>query len=214
MLIYHRAVSIEEGFVVLDEMNRANRLVRGQRVSWPSGRALFQALRDSGAPLKCWSCGIEASCFISNKGQNDTMGPPVLDLFAVDEVGRPILMTRDHIIPKSYGGSNDVANLRVGCGPCNHGRGNAIDEADIEFMKAHPELILPNPKLTLADGATSVEKTKGGGPARLTAEEKEAKKTKLREKRRAARKRRATKKAEKKANRLPPLTSMLALALA
>ena len=213
MLIYHRQVSLAEGFAVLSEHDKEARLVAGKRVSLPSGAQLFKHLHSTGQRLVCWKCGIEASCFIANKGQNDTMGPPVLDLFATDEVGNPILMTRDHIIPKSYGGKNDVANLRVGCGPWNQGRGTAIDPEDIAFMRAHPELIGPNPKLTLGDDVTSVDKV-SPVKERLTPEEKLAKKEKLRAKRRAARHRKAAKKAEQKANKLPHLTTMLALALA
>nr|WP_255511149.1 HNH endonuclease signature motif containing protein [Micromonospora sp. WP24] len=32
--------------------------------------------------------------------------------------------TADHILPLSRGGTNDLANLRPACGPCNYGRGN------------------------------------------------------------------------------------------
>lgn len=32
--------------------------------------------------------------------------------------------TADHVVPRSHGGSNQLANLRPACGPCNSGRGN------------------------------------------------------------------------------------------
>lgn len=34
--------------------------------------------------------------------------------------------TFDHFIPKSAGGTDALENLRVSCGPCNHGKGNSI----------------------------------------------------------------------------------------
>ena len=139
MLIYHHEVSLEDGFRILAQENKESRLVHGKKVSRPSGYALFEELHRLGQPMKCWKCGVEASCFVSNRGPNDHVRSPVLDLFAIKN-GVHTLMTRDHIIPKSLGGDNSNANLRVGCGPCNHGRGNDMDAEDIAFMKAHPEL--------------------------------------------------------------------------
>lgn len=206
MLVYHATVSLEEGYNIMAEP-KGSRLVKGKSVSLPSGAKLFGHLHSTGQPLKCWHCGIEANCFIANKGQNDRMGPPVLDMFAMTREG-PILMTRDHIIPKSYGGVNDVENLRMGCGPCNHGRGNELDEADIKFLRAHPELIGPKPKFVLEEDATFVPKS--GGPKEYTEEEKAERKAKLKAKRRKIH----DKKAKKKADKFPKLTSMTVLALA
>lgn len=205
MLIYYTEVTIDEGFQILAEP-KASRLVRGKRTSAPNGIKLYEALRSQNAPLKCWSCGIEATCFISNKGSNDKIGAPNLDLFAMT-LGGPVLMTRDHIIPKSYGGVNDVENLRVGCSPCNNARGNELDATDLEFMRAHPELIGSQPKLTIAEGVTSVPKS----CCDPHAASKEAKARARLEKNRAKRKRARDR---KRTSALPPLTTMLPLALA
>lgn len=37
-----------------------------------------------------------------------------------------ILMTIDHILPKSKGGNNDISNLDPMCGPCNWSKGSKI----------------------------------------------------------------------------------------
>lgn len=191
MLVYHATIDLDTGFEVLREP-KGSRLVRGKSISLPSGAKLFEHLHGHGIAMTCWSCGIEANCFIVNKGQNDRMGPPVLDLFAM-RVDGPVLMTRDHIIPKSYGGVNDVENLRIGCGPCNHGRGNELEADDIEFMRSHPELIGPNPKYKLADNVTFVSKS---GPAKLTPEEQAERTIKRKAKLKAAKKRKVKRKAE------------------
>lgn len=78
--------------------------------------------------------------------QNDIVSKPVLDLFA-EANGKYVLMTRDHIIPRSLGGINDVKNLRVGCQPCNSARGNSMNEEDLKFMEEHPELIKTREKV-------------------------------------------------------------------
>ena len=143
-LIYYRE-DLDSGFKILSK-DKESRLVHGKKVSSPSGLSLYQALRSSNQPLKCWECGIEASCFIANKGQNDIVSKPVLDLFA-EANGKYVLMTRDHIIPRSLGGINDVKNLRVGCQPCNSARGNSMNEEDLKFMEEHPELIKTREKM-------------------------------------------------------------------
>jgi len=201
MLIYFAGCDLDEGFEVLSK-DKEDRLLRGRRVSRPSGWALYEAMRAAGESMKCWECGLEANAWVANKGRNDHCGSPVLDLYA-NHNGIFTLMTRDHIIPRSLGGSNENANLRVGCSPCNGARGNRMDPIDIEFMAAHPELVVrpPNPVVPQ-------------GPAR-TAEEKAAKKRADRKRRLKAR--RAREKAAKAAalkNDFPPLTTMLALALA
>lgn len=200
MLMYFSECELDEGFGILAK-EKEDRLLRGRRVSRPSGLALFEALRAAGEELKCWECGLVANRWVANKGRNDHLGSPVLDLYAVHN-GHVTLMTRDHIIPRSLGGSNANENLRVGCSPCNGARGNRMDPIDIEFMAAHPELIVrpPNPIVVQ-------------GPAR-TEEEKLAKKRASRKRRTKAKKaREKAKKAEVSKDQFPPLTTMLVLAL-
>ena len=162
MLIYHAETTLDEGFEVCEQL-KENRLVRGRKVSRPSGYALFSALREGGQPLKCWACGAEATCFVVNKGRNDKLGSPTLDLFGTNAAGQLVLLTRDHIIPKSVGGSDTVANLRVGCSPCNGARGNLMTREEVEFMRAHPELVTrepTSPVLLVEDAKPKVKKPK------------------------------------------------------
>jgi 5-methylcytosine-specific restriction endonuclease McrA len=35
-------------------------------------------------------------------------------------------LTKDHLKPKSKGGSNNLENLRLACFPCNNSRGNSL----------------------------------------------------------------------------------------
>jgi 5-methylcytosine-specific restriction endonuclease McrA len=39
-----------------------------------------------------------------------------------------ILMTVDHRIPKSKGGSDDLSNLQTMCHSCNHKKGSKIED--------------------------------------------------------------------------------------
>jgi 5-methylcytosine-specific restriction endonuclease McrA len=134
MQIYFSSCNLEEGFDLLDKERRDDRLIRGQAVSRPSGWALFSSLR--GSPIRCWHCGCVADRWVAEKGRRDRHGPPVLNLFSGVK-----MMTRDHIIPKSLGGVDHVANLRPGCSPCNEARGNEVDPEVTRFAQEHPELI-------------------------------------------------------------------------
>lgn len=139
--IYYREVTVEEGFRILAE-DKENRLVRGKKVSGPRGLQLFQREYTSGNKLACWCCGIEASCFVASKHKNDIQEKsPVLDLYAYSGT-HLVLMTRDHIIPRSLGGSNDIRNLRIGCVTCNRDRGNTMSRDEQEFMNDNPHLII------------------------------------------------------------------------
>lgn len=160
-MIFYRELGLEEGFDI-SKLDKHSRIVAGREVSTASGIRLFESLR--GSPIKCWHCGCVADRWISCRGQNDN-SRPTLNLFATftprktrrikHPVPRLVMMTRDHIIPKSKGGIDNIANLRPGCETCNVVRGNNMDAADIAFMEANPHLISQE---RLAKAATSAAK--------------------------------------------------------
>lgn len=54
------------------------------------------------------------------------------NLYAEDEDGKFILMTQDHIIPRSKGGKNHISNLQTMCSECNNAKGNkTIEELEL-----------------------------------------------------------------------------------
>lgn len=139
MQIYHSSVDLDEGFDILEAESKHDRLVRGKRVNRPSGWALFRHLK--GQSIRCHFCGCEADRWVATKGRTDKQGHPVLNLYGVNTDGHVVLMTRDHIIPKSLGGRDWVENLRPACGPCNERRSNDVSPEVIQFAKNHPELV-------------------------------------------------------------------------
>jgi len=44
---------------------------------------------------------------------------PHANMYAYNECGHPILLTKDHIVPKSEGGSDLMSNLITMCSKCN-----------------------------------------------------------------------------------------------
>lgn len=74
--------------------------------------------------VKCVSCGVEGKYFkleLPNK-----LHRPHFNLYAVDNEGKEVLMTKDHIIPASKHGNNGLSNLQTMCSICNTNKGNKV----------------------------------------------------------------------------------------
>lgn len=75
---------------------------------------------------KCVCCGIEGKYFAKEKVFRDKSYH--LNLYAIDENGKEVLMTKDHILPKSKSGQDHVDNYQPMCVRCNKAKGNNIEE--------------------------------------------------------------------------------------
>lgn len=73
---------------------------------------------------KCTCCGIEGNIVFIEKFPNDKY--PHANLYHRRKDGSLMLMTKDHIIPKSKGGRNHINNLQTMCSACNETKGNRI----------------------------------------------------------------------------------------
>ena len=76
--------------------------------------------------LKCACCGIEGRYFAKEKHSYDKSYH--LNLYAFDENDKEVLMTKDHILPKSKGGKDVIENYQPMCVKCNVAKGNKIEE--------------------------------------------------------------------------------------
>jgi len=137
--IFYNEVAFDEGFKI-SALPKEDRLVRGRRVSACSGISLFQNIYSKGCKITCYSCGAEADRWIADKGKKDHNSPPVLNLYGVHN-GKIVLFTRDHIIPKSLGGVDDIENLRPACDICNSQRGNTLSESELVFRQQNAHLV-------------------------------------------------------------------------
>ena len=75
---------------------------------------------------KCVVCGIEGKYFAKERHLQDKTYH--LNLYAVDDNGDEILMTKDHIIPRSKGGIDDISNYQTMCKLCNEAKGNKLED--------------------------------------------------------------------------------------
>lgn len=75
----------------------------------------------------CVKCGVEGTVFLL---QRDTKAQDLtrahFNLFARLSDGSLVLMTKDHIHPKSKGGKDRLDNLRTMCLPCNQIKGSDV----------------------------------------------------------------------------------------
>ena len=74
---------------------------------------------------KCVTCGIEGKYFAKERLIDQSTYH--LNLYAIDKNGNEVLMTKDHILPRSKGGANSINNYQTMCQPCNMKKANKID---------------------------------------------------------------------------------------
>lgn len=73
---------------------------------------------------KCVSCGAEGKFFALEKHKKQKTDRYHFNLYAFTKNGNELLMTKDHIIPKSKGGKNSLINLQPMCTRCDKMKGN------------------------------------------------------------------------------------------
>ena len=78
--------------------------------------------------MRCAKCGIEGKYFAKEKRAADTRYH--LNLYAVREDGQEVLMTKDHIYPRSKGGRSHLTNYQPMCEMCNSLKGDNVEKED------------------------------------------------------------------------------------
>lgn len=74
----------------------------------------------------CVSCGLIADFMALERTNGTPVGKYHFNLYGVDDEGREVLFTKDHILPKSKGGMNHLSNYQTMCNICNEKKGNKI----------------------------------------------------------------------------------------
>ncbi len=100
------------------EEKKAMVVINGDKIKGNSQR--FQTFFTKG--LKCACCGIEGKYFGKEKDFNAARYH--LNLYALDESGNEVLMTKDHIVPRSKGGASELYNYQTMCVKCNMEKGS------------------------------------------------------------------------------------------
>lgn len=80
--------------------------------------------------LTCTFCGISAA-FAAVECHEATKDNAHLNFYGLDHNGKEVLLTWDHIQPKSLGGSNAMGNSQCLCTICNGLKGNDKTEKEV-----------------------------------------------------------------------------------
>ena len=80
----------------------------------------------------CCKCGVEGRFFAleRSKTENPNRGYH-FNLYGVDKDGNEVLMTKDHVVPKSKGGCDAIDNMQTMCKVCNELKGNKDEDANV-----------------------------------------------------------------------------------
>jgi len=115
----------------------AEREYAGQPVKMWSLR--YQTFKQS---MVCCQCGVEGIFFALERHSSAVKYGNVryhLNLYAIDDEGDEVLMTKDHIVPRAHGGADAVENMQTMCKPCNEKRGCGNAPNFIVFSGCHDE---------------------------------------------------------------------------
>jgi len=81
----------------------------------------------------CVSCGLEGTSLLLDINPGDQS--PHFNLYGKED-GRLVLMTKDHVVPKSKGGSDTLENYVTCCHICNNLKGNSpINYEDLKKLR-------------------------------------------------------------------------------
>jgi len=80
--------------------------------------------------LICHVCGLKGDHFKLQKGLKEDVSP-YLNLYGVLN-GEDVMMTQDHIIPKSKGGTDRFDNLITMCFICNQNKSNRVYDGKMQ----------------------------------------------------------------------------------
>ena len=105
---------------------RPQRIYDGKTVHMDSKR--YQTFVNSGTV--CVACGLQATYFALERQINSKRTNRYhFNLYGVRD-GVEILFTKDHVVPRARGGSNDQSNLQTMCQPCNTSKGHECKFTD------------------------------------------------------------------------------------
>ena len=79
--------------------------------------------------VKCVTCGIIGQFFVKERHRSANGGwEPYyhLNLYAIRSDGTEVLMTKDHIHPRSKKGRNHIDNYQPMCQDCNQRKGDSL----------------------------------------------------------------------------------------
>lgn len=122
------------GIVPLDKVNSvldSEIFHLGYRIH--TGSARYKLFADNPCCVRCGTKGLYYGVERSIKRHKGSLAwHPTskgfhLNLYGKRDNGREVMMTKDHIVPKSKGGPDHLSNYQTMCAPCNSKKGDKVD---------------------------------------------------------------------------------------
>jgi hypothetical protein len=103
------------------------------------GSARYKLFAESNV---CVGCGLKGEYYILERSVPVNTDKFHFNMYGVKD-GKEILFTKDHVIPKSRGGTNKFVNFQTMCAPCNNAKGNRLSlEEGLEIVKLKQEIVI------------------------------------------------------------------------
>lgn len=88
----------------------------------------------------CVSCGLAGDHWHVERHQNDQVMPFSVNLYGW-KGDREVMMTWDHILPRSRGGSNSIQNAQCMCSDCNGAKGNQLSLQEMVDIVSSADIV-------------------------------------------------------------------------
>ena len=129
--VFHRVATytFEEGMYVINHRKQKN--LHGVEVEGLTDPQSTRIRMIANGQTTCVACGAKGNHFYIERHKKDLASKYSLNLYALQEDGSEVMMTWDHTIPKSLGGSNQLVNAQCMCQKCNANKGNHLSLTEL-----------------------------------------------------------------------------------
>lgn len=90
----------------------------------PMGSHRYQLYATKG--VTCVKCGLKGKYFALERGKHDNPNRFHFNLYSINSRGKEVMMTKDHIQPRSKGGKNHLDNYQPLCYRCNQRKADKV----------------------------------------------------------------------------------------
>jgi 5-methylcytosine-specific restriction endonuclease McrA len=96
-----------------------------QTILVPMGSHRYQLYAEKGT--RCRRCGLPGTYFALERGIYDNPNRFHFNLYGRDKRGYEVMITKDHILPRSKGGKNKLSNYQPLCIRCNQRKADKVE---------------------------------------------------------------------------------------